>query len=112
VVWAAAGFLLLIYCLIALLRRKFKISLTPTLWSVIMLSLLIGGLVFIAPRVYALRANDPLINSALTITNAAGQGIMLCGSLLGCIAQAASEWGEERRERKRAKKAASQSQSE
>jgi hypothetical protein len=103
VVWVAAGFLLLIYCLISLLRRKFSITLTPTLWAVIMLSLLIGGAVFIVPRVYAARANDPLINSALTITNAAGIGIMLCGSLLGCIAQAASEWGEARRAKKDAK---------
>jgi hypothetical protein len=99
-VWAAAGLLVLIYCLISLLRRTFRIAFTPTLWTVIMVSLFVGATIYIAPRVYAARVDDPLVNSALSITNSTGMGIMLCGSLLGCIAQAASEWGEERRAKK------------
>ncbi|MFN8375548.1 MAG: hypothetical protein U0694_22070 [Anaerolineae bacterium] len=105
-VWLAAGFLGLIYLLLSLLRRRFSIPLTPNLWAVIMLSLFFGTLVYLVPRVIAAHADDSRLDSALYISNSAGMGIMLCGSLLGCIAQAAHEWGAARRERKRQQQAA------
>jgi hypothetical protein len=70
---------------------------TPNLWLVIVLSLVIGSVIYVVPRAYAARIEDASFASIVYITNNVGIGIMLCGSLLGCIAQAANEWGVERR---------------
>ncbi len=98
--WTAAGFLFLIYCIISVMRRKFGVPLTVNLWVVLMLSVLIGGLLLVIPRIYAVHANDDRVDSALYITNSLGIGIGVCGPLLGLIAQSAHEWGEAQRAKK------------
>jgi hypothetical protein len=96
-VWIAASFLCAVYILLGVLRRKFTIPMTFNLWLVIVLSLSIGSVIYVVPRAYAARIEDASFASFVYITNNVCMGIMLCGTLLGCIAQAANEWGVERR---------------